>query len=115
MSEELKAILALVFDAIELGKDGLSKNYFQLMSDAVKLMGDMPMVVKSFSDVQNEILLLQDPAHQNDLLAFIRAKFGSSSLNQGNAQEVLSCALVLVQHSISVYQGVMDLKKAIQS
>jgi len=109
---EFKAILVLVFDAVSLGKDAISKNYFGLMGDVSKMVLDLPAAISNFSDLQNEINALKDPAAQSDLIAFIETQF-SAQIPSDKAQAILAASLKIVQDSVQVVQDAWVLKNLI--
>lgn len=115
MNVELKALLDVCFDGLQLGEDAIHKSYFSLVGDLVKILGDLPAAANNFSDLQAEIAALTGKDQQADLIAYMEAKFKESPFNSEKAQVIISKALVVVQGAISEAQSVLDLVAAIKS
>jgi hypothetical protein len=106
MNTELKALIGTAFDGEKLVVDTLKKNYFSLISDAMAVMSDVPADIGGFSDLQNEIKELSNPANEADLVAFVQQKFASVQvLSSAKAQQVISATVNLISAAIAVEQA----------
>lgn len=97
MNTELKALLSLLFDGLNLGEQiVMGKNVMFLFPQIFTLLQDVPAVVGNLSTLKSELEAMKDPANQADLTDFIKSKVAGSGVS-ADAQKVVSAALSLVQ------------------
>lgn len=101
MNEELKPILKVLFDGEKAVQDGVQgKGSAVVMADVLALVTDIPALLQHISDIQAELLALNQSANVSDLLAFILAEFAGVSTD-AHAQAILSASLNLIAHVIA--------------
>lgn len=106
MNSELKNLISTAFDAEKLAMDGIKKNYFALISDALQLVGDVPADIAGFSDLQSEINDLSKPENEQDLVAFLQQKLSSiEQLSSEKAQKILAIIVSIVSKAIELEQA----------
>ena len=106
MNTELKVLISTMFDGEKFVQDTISKNYFALVSDGLALLSDAPGDIAGFSDLQNEIKGLSQPANEADLIAFVQQKFSSIEiLSTPKAQTIIGAIVNMIASSIAVEQA----------
>lgn len=106
MNAEFKALLTLVFDAIELGKSAAVKRSFILLLPKVyELVTDIPSAVKNWNDLPKEISSLSGTPEEADLIKFIEERYGTL-LNTTQMPVILSAALKAIQDIVALSQAI---------
>lgn len=106
MNVELKALLTLVFDAIELGKSAaVKKNFILLLPKLYELVTDIPLAVKNWNDLPQEIASLPGTPEEDDLLKFVEERFGTL-LNTAHMPVILSAGLKSIQDVVALAQAI---------
>lgn len=113
MNAAIKAILALLFDALTIEQDAVvsKKNFLALLPDLFPLLSDLVASVPTFSDLPAEIKALGGTAQEADLISFIEGKFGAG-IASGKAATILAAALKIVTDMV---QDGLALESAIKS
>jgi len=114
MNPELKKMLDVIFDVEGLTVEIIAKKYANLISDMIKLAGEVPSAVDHFSDLVPELKALQDSAHLNDLLAYLQGKL-SGVLTSEKGKEYLVVALSMVKHLALLAQDAIQMAQVAKS
>ena len=111
MNAELKALLGLIFDGLNLGEQILlGKNVVLALPQLLKILQDVPSVISNLGHLPAELETLHQSEDQQDLVDFIQATVAGSGVS-ADVQKVVSASLALLQ---SVVGGVTTLVHAIQ-
>lgn len=111
MNLELKSILSVLFDLVQVGEDVYEKNYTALAGKLVSVISQVPTLVAHAGELQAEISALPGTAQEADLIAFIETKL--VGLPGGDAAQVCAACLKILIHSADVVQDVIELKELV--
>lgn len=103
MNSELKNLISTAFDAEKFVRDAIKKNYFALISDALKIVSDIPGDIGGFGGLQDEINDLVKPENEADLVRFLKDKFsGVEELSSEKALKILGIIVSIVSKCIEL-------------
>lgn len=106
MNTELKNLINSAFDMEKLVEDGIKKNYFALISDALMIVGDVQADVGAFAGLKDEIAALSHPENEHDLVVFLQQKFANiEPLSNAKAQNILAIIVSIISKGIELQQA----------
>lgn len=112
MNVDLKAIVNVICDAINIGEDVAGKHWMQIIGAVIGLFKDLPAVSQNISDLKAEILALPaNTAAQQDLISYIETRV--AGIANAQAQSILGSALDLVSGVLAVIEKAILLKALI--
>lgn len=109
MNKEIKAILAVIIDAIKTGKLILNhENFYKSIIPALSSMEkDIVSAISNWDDFKSEILAITPGSDQEkDLLAFIDSQYPGSP----NSKKILDASLKLI---LDILSDLIMLKEAL--
>lgn len=111
MNTELRALISLIFDSEKLIQDGISKNYFSLVTDAMALIGDVPYALMTWNDLLPELKALNTPANEQDLLSFIGQKLAAiPQLAGAQPKAIMEATVGIVNAAYAFEQAIVKAK-----
>lgn len=111
-SVEIKALLDIVFSGIQTVEDAISKSYFSIIGDAIKLLDEIPGVVDNIGDIQAELAAIpMNTVVQADLISYVESKF--PKLGNLDTAVVLTAAIKMVSDLVLAIQDGLALKKIV--
>lgn len=111
-SVEIKALLDVVFSGIRTVEDAISKSYFSIVGDAIKLLDEIPGVVDNLGDIQAELVAISmNTVLQANLVAYVESKF--PKLGNLDTAVVLTAAIKMVSDLVLTIQDGIALKKIV--
>lgn len=112
MDVELKDIVDLLWDGVNVAEDVAQKAYLSLPGALAKMLADAPGAMENINDLQAEITALPGADQEADMKAYIEQKFSSEP---AKTQLILAATLLAAQTAVTLAQNLLALKAAIQS
>ena len=112
MNVELKALVDIIFDGINLTEDLVSVNYSKVISDAISLFEAAPQAIQNISDFLPEIVALSGSEQEQDLIAYIETKI--QMIPSVTAQSIFSIIIKVITDLVTIIEDILNLKKLIK-
>jgi hypothetical protein len=109
---EIKDLLGIVFNGVNIGEDVLNHNWFSIVGNALSLVGDVPGAIANVGDIKNELeALATNPSAQSDLIIYVEGLF--PSIPKATVQSVLGEALSVLSGIFGLVTKASSLKTLI--